>query len=298
MGNMTSCVVKFRFIAGCAALLTALACLWPVRLLHAQPISDESWVAVSVVDAGGKPCPVAPTVTLYRLVGKRRVYSGRPILSVGNTTCIIGLTAGTFETHLQLVPYGLYDGPKTIELLPGPNSFEWRLPRVAPVGGALQLSEAMKATPPGRTMAYLQSVGKSGALPAQCSLAKDRLLIMTDQGFGLTTFTITQDQKDPVDAPVTLSAGGVAAFEVNIPAAGGNTAPVPGATITLSSPVDKGFTPTISLRTEKDGEIGTPALPPGTWNWTIYAPGYPQKTGAVTVAAGATQTVTVTLGAG
>ncbi|MHB0936314.1 MAG: carboxypeptidase-like regulatory domain-containing protein [Armatimonadota bacterium] len=288
-------------------LAMVLCCLWPVTA-PAQPAFDESWLSVSVVDADGQPFPAAPTVTLFRTVNNKRMYEGRAILSTGNTTSLIGLTVGKYEAQIILQPFGLIDGPKTIELISGPNIFTWQLPRITPVAGALTPPDPAKATPPKEVMAFAQSVGNGGARQVQCSLAKDgfhlfgvfagayRLLVVTDQGYGLTTFTVSADRKEPVDAPIALTAGGIVSFEVKRPQDKEKTIPVAGVTVTLSCPVERGFAPSIVLRTDREGKASTASLPPGTWSWTAVSPNLPQASGKITVTAGETQTVAVTLG--
>ena len=289
-------------------LAAVLCCLWPLSV-PAQPAANESWLAVCVVDADGQPFPAAPTVSLYRLANNTRRYAGRVISTTGNTTSLIDLTVGTYEAQIVLSSHGLTDGPKTVELVSGPNIFVWKLPRVIPVVGALTAADPAIATPPTEVMAFAQSAGKGAPQQARCTLEKDgyhlfgvfpgpyRMLIITDQGYGLVSFTAGEDRKDPVDAPVTLTAGGMLAFEVRRPLDKGDSTPVLAATVTLSSQVERGFTLSITLRTDKEGKAGTPALPPGKWNWAVVAPNLPRASGTITVAPGETQTVAATLGA-
>jgi len=288
-------------------LIAVLCCLWPLAA-PAQPALDESWLSVSVVDADGQPFPAAPTVSLYRLVNNTRTTAGRPMQSTANTTSLIGLTVGRYEAQITLQPYGLIDGPKFIDLVSGPNVFVWKLPRITPVAGALTLPDPVNTIPPRRALAFVQFAGKGAPRQVQCSVAKDgyhlfgvfpgqyRLLVLTDQGSGMTSLTVGDDRKDPLDAPLSLTAGGSIAFEVTRPQDKDKSVPVPGASITLSSLVERGFVPSITLRTDGQGKISTLSLPPGLWNWTVVAPNLPQATGTVTVPPGETQAVAVTLG--
>lgn len=288
-------------------LIAVLCCLWPLAA-PAQPAVDESWLSINVVDADGQPFPAAPTVALYRLVNNTRTTAGRPMQSTANTTSLIGLTVGRYEAQITLQPYGLSDGPKFIDLASGPNVFVWKLPRVIPVAGALTLPDPASMIPLKLALAFVQSVGKGAPRQVSCSLAKDgyrlygvfpgqyRMLVLTDQGYGLAAFTVSEDRKDPFDAPLTLAVGGSIAFEVKRPLDKEKSGPVPGAAVTLSSLVERGFVPSIALRTDGQGKISTLSLPPGLWNWTVTVPNLPQATGTITVIPGETQTVAATLG--
>lgn len=291
-------------------LFAILLCLalagWP-GLVGAQPSPDECWLAVSVVDGAGTPFPTAPAISLFRLEGKKRIYSGRVLTSSSNTTTLYSLVPGQYEMRVQFSGYGLIDGPKTLELLPGLNRYEWRTPVVAAVAGRLAQPDAPDAAAPTRAQAFLMTVGKTGPQPVQCTLADGgyrlygvfpgayRVLVLTDRGYGFAAFTAGDDGA-AVTAPITLQSAGILRIEVSEEVgAERQQAPLPGATVTLSCTVEKGFTVSMNLRTDHAGKIAAPALPPGTWKWSAYASGRGPQSGTVELTADTPKTLPIIL---
>ncbi len=268
---------------------------------RAQPLPDDCWLAVRTVLPDGTLVPAVPTVTLCRLAGKNRIYEGRALIAETGATTLTTLTPGRHEARVTFAALGLVDGPRSLELLPGPNSLEWRMPALVPVRGAVTPPAGQAA--PKAVQGMLAAVGKSGPLPTSCALEQGayrllgvfpgtyRLFLQTDVGYGMATITAAEA---PVDAPVTLTAGARIAFQVTRQA-GDTPVPLRNTTITLSGSVEHGVTIALRLTTDARGAATTLALPPGTWHWTAYYPGLQQAAGTVTLTADAPHTLSVVL---
>ncbi len=286
--------------------LLCLALLALTLLLPAQPSGNDSWLTVRVLTSDGAAFPGTPTVTLYRIDGKTRSYTGLPIETKDYGPTLIGLLPGKHEVRLALNDLGLIDAPKQIDLFPGPNLIEWRTPPLLPLSGELTRENTAQPAPT-TARAYLMTVGKSGPMPIAVSLNTKgyrlrgvfpdqyRLLLLTDAGYGFTEFTANAEQNTGVSAPMTLRVGGVLDIEITTIASDSKVLSLPSATITLTNQVIPQFSPAITLYTNPQGKVSTLCLPPGQWNWTASFPGFKPSNGVVTVTAGPPQLLPISI---
>ena len=270
----------------------------------AQPLPDDCYLTVSTFLADGAPCPVTHTVTMYRLQGKSHILTGRCLNPDGNHTTVILLIPGTYEVNILLPAYGLIDGPKTVEILAGPNQIEWHLPVMIPVSGNVQV-DGKPAPTPKQWQAYLQDMHRSGsnAATSQCKDGKFalphvfpgdyRLLCMSDAAYNFSEFHIPADAKGLTIPPLALTPGSPVSFTVTYDTDERADIPVPYCYIYLSGSVNKVFPLYLTLITDAQGKASTQALPPGTWKYTTYLAKYGPQTGTLTLVAGEKQDVTL-----
>jgi len=296
-------MIIFRAFACCTLLLLALL------IAGAQPGPDDCSLSVRVVTAEGKPFPVGPTVITYRLEGNNRVYSGRNLTSKENVTAVILLVPGRYEVSITLPTYGLVDGPRTIELLPGVNEIEWRVPAIIPVGGDLLAADKPALTPK-QTQVYLLSNVRYGPNLAVGSFSPGhyaltgafpgsyKMLMMTENSYGYTSFQVPKDQHGAVSTPVNLFPGGALTFDVTYDTDTHAKNPLYYCYLVVSGQVEKTFPLTLVLYSDQAGKAHTLTLPPGTWKWSARHQSYPTQTGTVTIAPGKNQTIEVDMTAG
>ena len=290
-----------RVLTSCVLLLIALL------LAGAQPLPEDCFLSVRVLTADGKPLPVAPQVTMYRLEGTSRIYAGRRLPpSKDNISPVDMLVPGRYEVNIMLPTYGLVDGPKTVDVLNGPNDLTWTLPALIPVGGDLLL-DGKPAPLPAQTQVYLINSPRAGYGPnlAACSFSAGKytlqgafpgsyqMLVMTEKYCGYTTFTVPADAHGAVSTPVSLLAGGAVTFNVTYDTDTRAKIPLYYCTIVCSGLVKKTFPLTLLMYSDQAGKANTLTLPPGTWKWSVRHPTYQPQNGTITIAPGVNQTVAI-----
>lgn len=285
-------------------LLPTLLILLAVTAAFAQPMGDDCWLIVRVFRADGTPFPMAPAVSVLRVQNNARINAGRSIYSADNATTITELAPGKHEIMLHFRQYGLVDGPKPLELISGPNILDWTVPAVVPVQGSIQ-TDGVPLPVTARRQAYLAPVGRGSYAPVDATATpggytlfgvfpgRYRLLLLSEQGYGLVEFAATAEQ--PVKAPVALSAGSVLTVNAGYLSPSNQRIPLPNTTVSLAQTANPDAVIVLSLYTDRTGTLKTLALPPGAWRYTVYYPGYTSLTGDITLTAGAPAVLDATM---
>ncbi|MHB9130743.1 MAG: hypothetical protein ACYDBB_06595 [Armatimonadota bacterium] len=280
--------MKMRAYTG---LVLGVLCLI-AGAVAAQPTPEDTWLTVQVFTAEGAPF-TSGVVMVYRFKNDTRIPYGKRLSILENKTSYIGLSPGPHELMLSLPGFGLSDGPKSLDLLPGANRFSWRLPPMIPVEGDIQkpgeftgeikqcsayLLRLERTDPPAQ--AYCVQINSRyrlrGVLPG-----KYRLLLVTDAGYGVCELSATEEQSSGIQQPVKLKTPGTVTFQVTDE----EEQPLANAAITLRSDPStlQGFVLNYALRTDASGKVTTPSLPLATWQLSVNLPNFLSHNTALTI---------------
>jgi hypothetical protein len=275
--------MRIRLALLAATLLFGLAAL-------AQPAPDETWLVIVPTLADGAALPARVHARLMKLEGETRTAVGaRPSFTPEGRIVFVNLETGIYEATIFFPTLGLTDGPRKIPVGLGYNTFTWNLPAIILVQVAL--TEGQKPVAPSEMQAFLAPA--EGAVTAmtlvpvgdrqQCALfpGKYRLALFTEKGYGIAELDTATAKEGKLLVTLPLLRG--TAVEVQVT----NTKekPIPGALVTLTRDVAKGFPVTITMTIQETGQARTPMLPLGEWEWHARRNGYQPQSDTVTVTA-------------
>lgn len=278
--------------------MKVILCLFIFMLtlpLFAQPVGEESWLRVVITSPDGLPVSLStgmvPELYLIDGVNKRRDGTAQIVVKDGEIN-LIGLTVGPHEFFVTLGSYGFRFGPREINITPGPNIYEWTLPKMTQAeivvmdgNEKVKVNNPLCFIIPKSRGSIIQTVGYgANGLAVLKGLLPDTYQVMVisrEPDYYIFANVVVPDSKEE---PVKVNDAKVLKVNSSM-------------TFTLSPPPV--ITVAYQLRITISGKFGDLTtspyvitirdkaekipMPPGNFTWSVYVPSCKPLTGKVTI---------------